>query len=191
MSNHSGVFMKALLISLFMLTAVSTQAQTQLAAHLSLANLTRNMTAINPQFRSPAAAQIIFDEQTAELTVNRSMPPCAPGMMCIQVMPAPLAIHLEVVQIVKNGCSVKYIAATPANVKTNVYEEVTIEDFTNSPCEMVLSSMGTVSYKVTGVSSLSQHPETATANFVVQGDFLKDLNSFSNGSTGSTNLQGF
>ncbi len=60
------------------------------------------------------------------------MPRCAPNMMCIQVMPAPLIVNLSVVKIEQTECSVRYTATTPANVKAIYTEKVTVDDFTAS-----------------------------------------------------------
>lgn len=150
-------------------------ASAPISASLNVSGITRNMTLINPRFNSVTGAQITFNAKTVQLTVNKAMPRCAPGMMCIQVMPAPLQVRLAVVQVINTGCSTKYVATTPADVKTTVYEEVTIEDFSFSKCEMVLNSLGTVTYKATGISSLSKQQETATAIFNVQGEFIRAM----------------
>lgn len=169
--------MKTLLISLLILTATAAKAEFN-SAHLNLSKISDNMIAINPLLKTATNAQISYDAKVIELTIHRSMPPCGPGMMCIQVMPAPLTINLSVVQVVKTPCSVKYIAATPANIKTPVYEEVIFEDFSKSVCEINMKNLGSVTYKATGVSNATKLPDTATASFTVEGDFSRESNQY-------------
>lgn len=176
--------MKSVLISVLLVigsvtakaNATYESASAPVFANLSLNGYTRNMSLVNPRFHSVTNATVTFNSKTVQLTVNKSMPPCGAGMMCIQVMPAPLQINLQVVQVINTGCAVKYVATTPANVKTSVYEVITIEDHSNSKCDMYLSSVGTVTYEATGVSSLSKQQETATAIFHVQEQFIRAAN---------------
>lgn len=176
--------MKSVLISVMLVIAsvaakaevIYESASAPVFANLSLNGFSRNMSLVNPRFHSVTHAAITFNSKTVQLTVNKSMPPCGAGMMCIQVMPAPLQIELTVVQVINNGCSTKYIATTPANIKTTVYEVITIEDFSASKCDMYLSSVGKVTYEATGVSSLSKQQETATAIFHVQEQFIRAMN---------------
>ncbi len=177
--------MKAILISLLVLAVTITKAEeissarpsAPTTAQLSISGITRNMTTINPRFSLVSSGSITFNQKSLSLTLNKRMPPCEPGMMCIQVMPTPLNIKLYVTRIEVTQCSVKYIATTASNVKSGVSEVVTVEDFSYSKCERIaLNSAGTVSYSVTGISSLTNQEETATANLLVDGEFVRAQN---------------
>ena len=158
------------------LTADTTSTAAPQTASLNLASITRNMTTINPRFVSIKGASLTFNSKTLNMTINRGMLPCPAGELCAQVMPAPIQVNLPVVQVVNTPCSVKYIAQTPADTSSTIFEEVTVEDFSFSRCEMLLNTVGKVTYKVTGVSSLTKQPETATANFSVSGQFIRAEN---------------
>ncbi len=171
--------MKAILISLLMLastTVIATKGVSAddfgktLHAILKVDDVTRNMTTINPRFSSVTSGTVTFNNRSLTLTLNKTMPRCT-LRKCIQVMPAPLNIKLALISIKKTKCSVKYTAVTPANVKSEVSEVVTVEDFTFSTCPMLLASVGIVTYQVTGTSNLSKRQETATANLLVDGEF--------------------
>lgn len=178
--------MKAILISLVLLATTTIKAETTdirfggtdapIFARLDLAGITRNMTLINPRFSGITAASLTFNNKSLTLTLNKSMPKCAQGMMCIQVMPAPMIVTLDVVTVERTKCSVVYTATTPTNVKSMISEVVTVEDYTDSTCPITIASVGLVTYKVRGVSSLTKQPETATANFYVIGQFIRAQN---------------
>ena len=181
--------MKAILMSLSLMLIVSTQAQAQDAeqgiwqgqesapifAQLQISGLSRNMGAINPVVSLNNNAQLTFNTKQVTLNIQPQMPPCPEGMVCTEVMPPAVETTLEVVKIEELGCSVKYYAQTPANVKTTVYEQVVIEDFTYSLCEMVYQNPGKATYKATGLSQLSNETETATATFVIP-EFVRAIN---------------
>ncbi len=181
--------MKAVLISLSLMLIVSTQAQAQdveqgiwqgqesapIFAQLQISGLTRNMSAINPVIGLGNGAHVTFTSKQVTLNIQPQMPPCPEGMLCIQVMPPTVETTLEVVKVEELGCSVKYYAQTPADLKTNVYEQVVIEDFTYSLCEMVYQNPGKATYKATGLSQLSNETETATATFTIP-EFVRAVN---------------
>lgn len=148
-------------------------------ANLQLNGVTRNMTTINPRFSSIAEAQVTFNNTSLQLTLTKKMPICPAGRMCAMAMPAPIEINLAVRRVVQTECSIKYIAATPPNVKSTVYEEVTLEDFTQSKCMTTMELpyiAGVLTYKVSGVSVLTHQQETATATFNVDGGFIRAQN---------------
>lgn len=160
--------MKAIFTSVifFVLGSTAVAALPQVSAQLNMMGVTRNMTTINPRFQSVSSARITYDQKNLKLTLTRAAVPCAPGMMCIQVMPTPVEIKLEVIKIENTSCSVKHTATTPRHLNSNIIETVTVEDNTNSACANI-SSIGVVTYNVTGISSLTHQMETATAKFVV------------------------
>lgn len=169
--------MKNVFISLLItLAAINVKAETAVTAQLKLNSVTPNMTSLNARFYSVASAQVTFNQKNLELTVERHMPRCAPNMMCMMVMPAPVTVRLEVVQIIETGCSVKYIAQTPADAPKNVFEEIIVEDFSSTKCEMALSATGFITYKITGESTQTKLADTATAIFSVQGQFNRETN---------------
>lgn len=148
-------------------------------ANLQLNGVTRNMTTINPRFSSISDADVTFNNSSLQLMLTKRMPICPPGRMCAMYMPAPIQINLTVIRVIQTECSIKYIAVTPANVKSTIYEVVTVEDFTESKCMTTMDIPhldGTLTYKVTGVSSLSHQQETATATFNVYGGFIRAQN---------------
>lgn len=185
--------MKALLLSVLLIVTVNAKAQTQdlmetaeihwgagapTYANLQIDSQSRNLTTINPRLNSLQNAQVTFNSKSLTLTFSRSMPVCAPNMMCIQVMPAPVQIDLQVYKVERTQCSVKYFAATPANVKSLVYEQVVLEDTSLSKCMTTMDkpyTAGTLTYKVTGVSSLTKKQETATINLSTL-EFIRALN---------------
>lgn len=181
--------MKSVLVSLLVLISTAAKANQEIRfdpsntppifAKLAIGGITRNMTTINPKFALVTTASVTFNNKTLDLTLNKRMPHCATGMMCIQVMPAPLRIHLEVNKVEQLPCSTKYFASTPSNVRALVYEQVVVEDFSLKQCPQTTDkpyTMGTVSYKATGVSSLTKMQESAEANFTVIGDFVRAVN---------------
>lgn len=148
-------------------------------AKLEINGISRNMTTINPKFSLVTTASVTFTSKTLDLTLNKRMPQCGPGMMCIQVMPAPLRIKLSVTKVEQLPCSVKYFAKTPSDVVTQVQEEVVVEDFSLNKCAQTTDkpyTYGTVSYKATGISSLTKMQESAEAHFTVIGDFVRAVN---------------
>ncbi len=168
--------MKTVLISLLLLISTAAQAA-PIFANLEVVGISRNMTTVNPKFNLLTSANITINAKSIELTLNKRMPQCAAGMMCIQVMPAPLKISLTVTKVEQMPCSLKYTASTSLDALTQNHEEVVVEDFTNSTCNtLVAQPIGTVTYKVTGISSLSKMQETAQANFVVNGEFVRAQN---------------
>ncbi len=182
--------MKAILISLLMLASTNVKAEevrdpghgfgqgfaAPIFANLYLGGVTRNMKTTNPRFKSVTSATVTFNTKSLSLMLNKAPLSCGANMACIQIMPAPLNIKLDVISVVRNACSVIYTAVTPANVKSEVFEVVTVQDFTFTTCEMLLASVGMVTYQVTGTSSLSKKQATATANFTVAGDFIRAQN---------------
>lgn len=181
--------MKAILISLSLMLIVSTQAQAQeveqgiwqgqesapIFAELQISGVSRNMSAVNPFISLNNGARLTFNSKQVTLNIQPQMPPCPQGMFCTQAMPPAVETTLEVVKVEELGCSIKYYAQTPAHVKTTVYEQVVIEDFTYSLCEMVYQNPGKVTYKATGLSQLSNETETATATFVIP-QFVRAIN---------------
>lgn len=183
--------MKTILISLLLAISFNAKAEqiennheirydgagAPIFANLSLAGVTRNMTLINPRFKQVTGGNLTFNNKKLSLVINRSMPRCAEGMMCIQVMPAPLKVELEVVKIERSRCSIVYTAQTPKNVKSEVSEQVIVEDFTYSKCPTLLAQpAGRVTYSVTGLSNLTKQTETATATLNVDGEFVRAVN---------------
>lgn len=170
--------MKSVIILLSLLAGTAfAQNSAPIFAKLQVSGVTRNMTTINPRFSSISSAHVTFNNKSLQLTLTKRMPAC--HNICAMVMPAPVEIKLQVIEVVRTECSVQYLAVTPANVLSAVYEEVMIEDFTNSKCMTTMDvryTPGTLTYKVTGVSSLSRQTETATAHFNVDGDFIRALN---------------
>ena len=155
------------------------QQSAPIFANLQMNGVTRNMTTINPRFSPISMANVTFNNTSLQLELIKKMPFCQPGRMCAMYMPAPVQIKLAVISVVQTECSVIYTAVTPANVKSTVYEVVTVEDFTQSKCMTTMDIPhldGTLTYKVTGVSSLSHRQETATANFNVYGGFIRAQN---------------
>ncbi|WP_148284920.1 hypothetical protein [Pseudobdellovibrio exovorus] len=138
-------------------------------AQLNVSSIDKTLNQINPRFQSVTGANVKLSAKEILLVVNKAMPRCAPGMMCIQVMPAPLQIKLAIVDIQQTPCSVQYIAR---GTTQGLNEEIIVEDFSNSTCEMVLNSIGTVTYTAEGISSASQTLESATAVFSVQNEFM-------------------
>ena len=148
-------------------------------ANLQVNGVTRNMTTINPRFSSISEANVTFNNKSLRLMLTKKMPFCAAGRMCAMAMPAPVEINLKVIRVIHTECSVKYIAVTPPNVKSTVSEVVTVEDFSQSDCMTTMDIPhldGTLTYKVTGVSSLSHQQETASATFNVDGGFIRAQN---------------
>lgn len=185
--------MKALLLSVLLIVTVNAKAQIQdlaemteihwgaaapISANFKIDSASRNLTTINPRLNSLQNAQVSFNNKSLNLTFNRHMPRCAPNMMCIQVMPAPVQVSLLVFKVEKTECSVKYFAATPANVRSQIYETVVIEDTSLSKCMTTMDkpySAGTLTYTVTGISSLTKQQETATINLSTV-EFIRALN---------------
>jgi len=169
--------MKTVLISLLLLVATTAKAQEVINSEkvgastftqLELTAVTRNMSLINPRFKAITSASISFNDKNLTLTLNKFMPNCRDGMICIQVIPVSLKIKLAVVNIEQTKCAVKYTAVTPANLATNLQEEIIVEDLTNSKCpttKPMPQVIGHIIYKATGISNSSQKQETATANF--------------------------
>ena len=155
------------------------QQSAPIYANLQMNGVTRNMTTINPRFSSISSADVTFNNKSLRLMLTKKMPFCGPNRICAMMMPAPVQINLQVIRVIQTECSVKYIAVTPSNVKSTVYEVVTVEDFTQSKCMTTMDIPhldGTLTYKVTGVSSLSRQQETATATFNVDGGFIRAQN---------------
>lgn len=185
--------MKALLLTVLLIVTVNAKAQTQdliemteihwgagapISANLQIDSLSRNLTTINPRLNSLQSAYVTFDRKSLNITFNRRMPRCAPNMMCIQVMPAPVEVSLQITKVERTECSVKYFAATPANVKSQIYEQVIVEDTSLSKCMTTMEkpyTAGTITYKVTGVSSLTKRQDTATIILSTQ-EFIRALN---------------
>ncbi len=178
--------MKSILISLLIITGVQAKAQENLGvmatkggapifANLTLNNLTRNMSAINPFISFNNFTRITFNSKQVVLSVELPMPECPINAYCIQSMPAPIETTLEVVKVEQTGCSIVYTARTPANVRSKIYEQVVIEDFSFSLCEMVYISPGHLNYKVTGLSQLTKRTESATAMFSIP-EFVRAVN---------------
>lgn len=185
--------MKSVIVLLSLLSGIAFAQETQITedfplvqqqsapifANLQINGVTRNMTTINPRFSSIISADVTFNNKSLRLMLTKKMPFCPAGRMCAMAMPAPVEINLTIIRVIHNECSVKYIAVTPANVKSTVYEVVTVEDFTQSDCMTTMDALflpGTLTYKVTGVSSLSKQKETATATFTVDGGFIRAQN---------------
>jgi hypothetical protein len=168
-----GGIMKQIITTIAFLTlAFSNIAQAQnevmTYAKLEVETISKNMNVLSPKLLLSKSAQIRFSDKFAELSIERRMPSCAPGMMCIQVMPAPIKITLPITQVVKNQCYTKYIATSLAKNNTDSKEELVIYDYTNSVCEMYLKAIGTVTYSVTGRPAWSEIYDTATATFLVK-----------------------
>jgi hypothetical protein len=169
---------KAQVQDLIEMTEVHWGAGAPVSANLKIESQSRNLTTINPRLNSLQNAQVSFNKKSLSLTFNRRMPRCAPNMMCIQVMPAPVQVNLEVVKVERTECSVKYFAATPSHVKSQIYEQVIVEDFSLSRCAFTTDKpfvAGTLTYKVTGISSLSKQQETAVINLSAV-EFIRALN---------------
>jgi hypothetical protein len=93
-------------------------------------------------------------------------------------MPAPVEVSLQITKVERTECSVKYYAATPANVRSQIYEQVIVEDTSLSKCMTTMEkpyTAGTITYKVTGVSSLTKKQDTATIILSTQ-EFIRALN---------------
>ncbi|MBY0554497.1 hypothetical protein K2P97_08210 [bacterium] len=181
--------MKAVLVSLLVLISTAAKANQEIrfdpnntppiSAKLAINGISRNMTTINPKFALVVTANVTFNNKTLDLTLTKRMPQCGAGMMCIQVMPAPLRIKLNVTKVEQLPCSTKYFASTPSDVRTLVYEQVVVEDFSSKQCPQTMDkpyTFGTVSYKATGISSLTKVKESAEAHFTVVGDFVRAVN---------------
>lgn len=182
--------MKSVIVLLSLLSGIAyaQEAQTEqhglqnsapIFANLQVSGVTRNMTTINPRFSSISSADVTFNNKSLRLTLTKKMPFCPAGRMCAMAMPAPVEINLTVIRVIQTECSVKYIAATPANVISSIYEVVTVEDFTQSDCMRTINLRympGTLTYEVTGVSNLSHQQETAIATFEVEGGFIRAQN---------------
>ena len=185
--------MKALLLSVLLIVTVNAKAQIEdlatmtdihwsasapISANLQIDSQSRNLTAINPRLNSLQNAHVTFNNKSLTLTFSRRMPRCAPNMMCIQVMPAPVQVSLQVMKVERTQCSVKYFAATPANVKSQIYEQVVVEDTSYSKCMTTTDkpyTAGTLTYTVTGLSSLTKQQESATINLSTV-EFIRALN---------------
>ena len=167
--------MKAFILSIFSLLVLGTTTAfgAPIYANLEIVSVSRNMTTINPYFSKVVSAAVQFNSKSLTLTLDKGMPNCAPGMMCIMAMPMPLVIELDVVNVEQKDCSIVYTAATPADIKSAIYEMVTVEDYSHSTCEMLYTSVGTVTYSVTGISALTKKQETAKATFQVDGEFVR------------------
>lgn len=172
--------MKTILISLLLL-ATTTHAESTpyygsgapIFANLKVASITRNITTVNPQINSIIGGGIQFNEKKLNLTLIKKMRDCAPGMMCTQVMPTPISIKLDIVSIKNETCATVYTAVTPAHIKSLISEVVTVVDHTYSTCNFLIAPVNTVTYEVTGISSLTKQQETATAHFNVDGEFVR------------------
>lgn len=179
--------MKSILISLLLIASAQVKAQDSqgiwqgqeggapIFAQLKMSGLTKNMSAVNPFISLNNGTQVTFNSKQVTLNIQLRMPPCPEGMFCTQVMPAPVQTVLEVIKVEDAGCSTKYYAQTPANVKTQVYEQVVIEDYTYSLCEMIRQNPGKATYTATGLSQLTNQTETATATFVIP-EFVRAVN---------------
>lgn len=180
--------MNAILISLLIIVSASVNANQQeiryegvgapIFANLLLEGVSRNMTHVNPRMNSFSAANLTFNRKNLELSFDRRMLQCPPNFMCAMVMPPPIKIKLTISKIENTDCSIIYTAHTPAGIESNIYEEVVVEDFTFSKCAESLQlpkRAGAVSYKVTGISSLTKMQETATAHFSV-AKFVRAVN---------------
>lgn len=180
--------MKAILVSLLVIVATNVKANelqeirfdgagAPVHANLVIEGITRNMTLVNPRINLIRGATVTFTQKSLQLNLTRRMQ-CPPNAMCAMVMPAPVQISLTVYKVENTECSVKYSAATPANIKSGIYEQVIVEDFTFSKCPVALHlpyRAGVVTYKVKGISSLTKKPETASATFTVP-EFIRAVN---------------
>lgn len=181
--------MKAILVSVFLVIAINTKADQQTTmgignssaptfANLQLESISRNMTTINPSIRLIADASLTFNQKSLQLTIHRETPPCPPERLCPRYMPPPVQIKLTVYKVEHGKCSVKYTAGTPANVLSELQEQVVLEDFSMSKCAVTLQMpyrAGVLTYQARGVSSLTKQTETASARFTIE-KFIKAQN---------------
>ena len=174
--------MKSIIIFTLVLAGFAHAAPTPTAptfANLSLGSVSRNMTTINSLFLNVSGGSVTFNNKTLKLVLNRRMPICPPGRVCAMAMPAPLNINLQVTKVSRTACAVTYTASTPANVRSTIYETVTLNDYTRSTCPQMMNALyaaGDLTYSVTGISSLSKKQETAKAQFTVTDGFVRAQN---------------
>ena len=178
--------MKSLLISLLIITTIQTQAQDNLGimaspggapifANPQMNYVTRNMSLINSAMNFKSLTQVTFNSKEVTLSVQPAMPECLFNAYCIEVMPAPIETRLEVTKIENTACAIVYTAQTPSNVRSEIYEQVVIEDYSYSICEVVYLAPGQLTYKATGFSSVTERTETATATFTIPS-FIRAVN---------------
>ncbi len=170
--------MKSFITTLILIAAATSQGEMMhviesappIFAGLNLNAVSRNMTLVNSRLGLISSAEVTFNDKTLTLVITRKMPMCPEGRACIEMMPAPVTVKLAVVSVVSNQCAIVYVAKSNPNVKTAISEEVTVLDFSYSKCMHTMEMPyvpGKVTYKVTGLSTLTKAIETATAEFNV------------------------
>ena len=173
-----GVYMKKLIaISFLLITQFAFAFDIPIFAKLDVDGVSSNMPFVNPRFGLISQAHINIDENAIELTLTKRMPECPLGRLCPQIMPSPVSVYLSIISVIRTECSTKYIAATPGDVEDYLHEEVVVEDFSYTTCELSMKyrASGIITYKVTGISSLTQRTDTAGARFFVNGGFVRPV----------------
>lgn len=180
--------MKSVILSALLIMASTSQAMivhvtetsAPIFAGLNLIGSSRNLSTVNSRLSLISSGEVTFNDKTLTLVLVKRMPPCPEGKMCIEMMPAPVKVKLPVVRVVANQCAIMYVAKMPSNAQSGLTEEVVVMDYTFSKCAQTMDkpyTAGKVTYKVTGVSSLTKAVETGTAEFNVnESGFLRAQN---------------
>jgi hypothetical protein len=176
--------MKTIIGSLLFVVMATVNVQAApVFGNLNVTTTSKNLTLINPLLSNlTGTAHVTFTNKNVELVIKKAMPRCADGMFCIQMMPAPVRIRLDVIRVVENECSITYVATTPDSLNSKIKETVTITDLTFSRCAQPMyitnlpQSAGVLAYEATGVSPLTKGIETAYIQFAVIGSFVRAKN---------------
>jgi hypothetical protein len=82
-----------------------------------------------------AQISVDYNTETVSLYAQHKLWKCAPGSVCIELMPVPFSTHLKIQSIEKDGCGVRTVTAITDNRASNGgYEEIRVVDGSDAIC---------------------------------------------------------
>ncbi len=99
---------------------------------------------------SERRAQVIVDynTETISLYAQHKLWKCAPGALCIQLMPVPFSTQLKIQSVEKDGCGARTITAVTDNRALNGgYEEMKLVDGSDATCMYMVEVIQKATYQ--------------------------------------------
>ncbi len=146
------------------------QQSESLYSELRANGFSANLGLITDKFNNYGGAEVTFNSESIELKVNKRSN-CPTGKQCFMSMPAPVIIQLKVTHLIHEQCRDVYYAATPAYVKSSIYEQIRIADYSVGRCqtfEFTAQNESRLQYQVTGISSLTKQVNSALIDFTLE-----------------------
>lgn len=176
----NGGSMKQMLKMLSLLAVLATFSQgasasskpetESLYSELKVNAFTVNLGLITDKFSNYGGADLTFNSEFIQLKINKRSN-CKKDQPCTMSIPAPEIIKLSVSHVLHEQCRDVYYAATSSAVKSKIYEQMRIADYSVGRCqtfEFAVQNESRLQYKVTGASSLINEANSAGVDFILK-----------------------